>query len=58
VVVKINNKTGKIETGIWSYTVNVSLTDIYTVFPGSEELNLNGIGGSVIFAVRTNDQKK
>ncbi len=58
VVVKINNNTGKIETGIWSYTVNVSLTDIYTVFPGSEELNLNGIGGSVIFDVRTNDQKK
>ncbi len=57
VVVKINNKTGKIETGTWSYTVNVTLTDIYASFAGSDELRLNGIGGSVNFDVKTNDQK-
>lgn len=57
VVVKVNNKTGKIETGVWSYTVNVTLTDVYASFPQSDLLRLNNMGGSVNFDVKTNDQK-
>ena len=58
VVVKINNETGKIETGTWSYIVNVTLTDVYASFPESDEMKLTGMGGSVHFDVTTNDQKK
>lgn len=53
VVVKINNKTGKIEAGTWSYTVNITLTDIYASFGGSNHLKLTNMGGAVDFAVKT-----
>ena len=57
VVVKVNNNTGKIETGVWSYTVNVTLTDVYASFPQSDMLRLDNMGGSVNFDVKTKDQK-
>ncbi|MBQ2774926.1 MAG: hypothetical protein IJF40_03415 [Clostridia bacterium] len=58
VVVKINNKTGKIETGTWGYTVNVTLNNIYADFADSDNFWLNNMGGSVKFDVKTNDHKE
>lgn len=56
VVVKIDNGSGKIVSGTWSYTVDVDIDNIYASIAGSEELLITNTGGAVEFVIKTNDE--
>lgn len=56
VVVKIDNGSGSIVSGTWSYTVDVDIDNIYASIAGSEELLITNTGGAVEFAIKTNDE--
>lgn len=56
VVVKIDNGSGSIVSGTWSYTVDVDIDNIYASIAGSEELLITNTGGAVEFVIKTNDE--
>ena len=56
VVVKIDNGSGMIVSGTWSYTVDVDIDNIYASIAGSEELLITNTGGAVGFVIKTNDE--
>ena len=55
VVVKIDNGSGSIVSGTWSYTVDVDIDNIYASIAGSEELLITNTGGAVGYIIKTND---
>ena len=55
VVVKIDNGSGSIVSGTWSYTVDVDIDNIYASIAGSDELLITNTGGAVGFVIKTND---
>ena len=55
VVVKIDNSSGMIVSGTWSYTVDVDIDNIYASIAGSDELLITNTGGAVGFVIKTND---
>ena len=56
VVVKIDNVSGTIVSGTWSYTVDIDIDNIYASIAGSEELLITNTGGAVGFVIKTNDE--
>ena len=55
VVVKIDNGSGMIASGTWSYTVDIDVDNIYASIAGSDELLITNTGGAVGFVIKTND---
>ena len=55
VVVKIDNGSGMIVSGTWSYTVDIDVDNIYASIAGSDELLITNTGGAVGFVIKTND---
>ena len=55
VVVKIDNGSGMIVSGTWSYTVDIDIDNIYASIAGSDELLITNTGGAVGFVIKTND---
>lgn len=55
VVVKIDNVSGTIVSGTWSYTVDIDIDNIYASIAGSEELLITNTGGAVGYIIKTND---
>lgn len=56
VVVKIDNVSGTIVSGTWSYTVDIDIDNIYASIAGSDELLITNTGGAVGFVIKTNDE--
>lgn len=56
VVVKIDNGSGMIVSGTWSYTVDIDVDNIYASIAGSDELLITNTGGAVGFVIKTNDE--
>lgn len=56
VVVKIDNGSGSIVSGTWSYTVDIDIDNIYASIAGSDELLITNTGGAVGFVIKTNDE--
>ena len=56
VVVKIDNGSGMIVSGTWSYTVDIDIDNIYASIAGSDELLITNTGGAVGFVIKTNDE--
>lgn len=56
VVVKVDNTTGKIVSGSWGYTVNISIDNIYASIAGSDNLLITDTGGAVNYLVKTNER--
>ena len=54
-VVKIDNGSGMIVSGTWSYTVDIDIDNIYASIAGSDELLITNTGGAVGFVIKTND---
>ncbi len=54
VVAKIDNNTGKIVSGTWSYTANAMVRNLMVVFAGID-IDVVRMGGAVDFVVKTND---
>ncbi len=55
VVVKIDNGSGSILSGTWSYTVDIDIDNIYASIAGSDELLITNTGGAVGYIIKTND---
>lgn len=55
VVVKVDNTTGRIVSGSWGYTVNISIDNIYASIAGSDNLLITDTGGAVDYIVKTNE---
>ena len=55
VVVKIDNGSGMIVSGTWSYTVDIDIDNIYASIAGSDDLLITNTGGAVGFVIKTND---
>lgn len=55
VVVKIDNGSGSILSGTWSYTVDIDIDNVYASIAGSDELLITNTGGAVGYIIKTND---
>lgn len=55
VVVKIDNGSGSIVSGTWSYTVDIDIDNIYASIAGSDDLLITNTGGAVGYIIKTND---
>ena len=55
VVVKIDNGSGSIVSGTWSYTVDVDIDNIYASIAGSDSMLITDTGGAVDYVIKTND---
>lgn len=55
VVVKIDNGSGSIVSGTWSYTVGIDIDNIYASIAGSDDLLITNTGGAVGYIIKTND---
>lgn len=55
VVVKIDNVSGTIVSGTWSYTVDIDVDNIYASIAGSDSMLITDTGGAVDYVIKTND---
>ncbi len=55
VVVKIDNISGTIVSGTWSYTVDIDVDNIYASIAGSDSMLITDTGGAVDYVIKTND---
>lgn len=55
VVVKIDNASGMIVSGTWSYTVDIDVDNIYASIAGSDSMLITDTGGAVDYVIKTND---
>ena len=55
VVVKIDNISGTIVSGTWSYTVDIDVDNIYASIAGSDSMLITDTGGAVDYVIQTND---
>lgn len=55
VVVKIDNASGMIVSGTWSYTVDTDVDNIYASIAGSDSMLITDTGGAVDYVIKTND---
>lgn len=55
VVVKIDNVSGTIVSGTWSYTVDIEVDNIYASIAGSDSMLITDTGGAVDYVIKTND---
>lgn len=55
VVVKIDNVSGTIVSGTWSYTVDIDVDNIYASIAGSDSMLITDTGGAVDYVIKTYD---
>lgn len=55
VVIKIDNVSGTIVSGTWSYTVDIDVDNIYASIAGSDSMLITDTGGAVDYVIKTND---
>lgn len=55
VVVKIDNVSGTIVSGTWSYIVDIDVDNIYASIAGSDSMLITDTGGAVDYVIKTND---
>ena len=55
VVIKIDNVSGTIVSGTWSYTVDIDVYNIYASIAGSDSMLITDTGGAVDYVIKTYD---